>query len=448
MSLVDKLKEARSAAAADAEALLAGEASVETLDAVEARQAEIADLDSKIESAEALEVRTAAIAEARATEGVKAFGSAVVTREAMTYDKGSESSFYRDMIAANLRNDQEAWSRLTRHQQEVAIETRDTTRVDGSGGDFVPPLYLTNEFSEFARAASVTRNLATAMALPAGTDSINIPAITVGTRAGFQAADASSTYAPTSPRDLTTATVTAPVRTISGFLNVSIQLLEQSPIASGLDRLVFGDLIADQALQLNTAVAGNGDGTSGGIRGYTNLGTDTTNGVITTWTESTPSVTGFIGALSKAISGVVTNRFRDVSGVVMSPSTWYWLTAQVDGNSRPIIVPTAAGPFNAQGLNATPGGAAGLAGTIMGVPVYLDATLKNAVGTNQSPILVGKFDDSYIFNSGTKTRVLPDVLSANLSVRLQSYEYVAFAHRFAKAVTAITGTGTVTPSGY
>jgi HK97 family phage major capsid protein len=446
--MLDSLRESRATAAADAAALLAGEVTTEALDAAEARHAEIKDLDSKIETAEALEARTAELKEVRAAANVPTFGPAVVTREAMTYDKGSNNSFYRDMINANVRNDSDAWARLARHQSEVAVETRDTTRVDGSGGDFVPPLYLINEFAEFARAASVTRNLATAMALPAGTDSINIPAITTGTRTGFQAADASSTYAPTSPRDLTTATVTAPVRTISGFLNVSIQLLEQSPIAAGLDRLVFGDLIADQALQLNTAIAGNGDGTSGGLRGYTNLGTDSTNGVVTTWTEATPSVTGFIGALSKAISGVVTNRYRDVTGIVMSPSTWYWLTAQVDGQSRPIIVPTAAGPFNAQGINAMPGGAAGLAGAIMGVPVYLDATLKNAVGTNQSPILVGKFDDSYLFSGGTKTRVLPDVLSASLSVRLQSYEYVAFAHRFNKAVTAITGTGTVTPSGY
>ena len=448
MSLVDKLKEARSAAAADAEALLAGEASVETLDAVEARQAEIADLDSKIESAEALEVRTAAIAEARATEGVKAFGSAVVTREAMTYDKGGDNSFARDMIQAQLRNDSDAWSRLHRHQAEVAVEMRDVSRTDGAGGDFVPPIYLLNEFAEFSRAARVTANLATQMALPAGTDSINIPAITTGTRTGFQAADNSSTYAPTSPRDLVTATVTAPVRTISGFQNVSIQLVEQSPIAGGLDKLVFGDLMADYALQLNTAVAGNADGTSNNLKGFTYLGTDTTNGIPTTWTETTPSATGGLTAITKAISQVVNNRYKDVEAIVMSASTWYWLASQVDGSSRPLIVPTGNGPFNAGGVTTAAGAAAGLVGTIYGVPVYVDATLKNAVGTNQSPILVGKFSDSYLFESGVKTRVLPDVLSANLTVRFQVYGYAALAHRFAKSVSGISGTGTVTPSGY
>ena len=93
------------------------------------------------------------------------------------------------------------------------------------------------------------------MALPAGTDSINIPQITTGTLAAFQSADNTAT----TTRDMVSSTVTAPVRTISGYENVSIQLVEQSPLAGGLDRLVFGDLMADYALQLNTAVVGTGD---------------------------------------------------------------------------------------------------------------------------------------------------------------------------------------------
>jgi len=68
--------------------------------------------------------------------------------------------------------------------------------------------------------------------------------------------------------------------------------------------------------------------------------------------------------------------------------------------------------------------------------------------TNQAPVLIGKFSDSYLFESGVKTRVLPDVLSANLTVRFQVYGYAALAHRYAKAVTTVAGTGAVAPSGY
>ena len=131
---------------------------------------------------------------------------------------------------------------------------------------------------------------------------------------------------------------------------------------------------------------------------------------------------------------------------------WYWFASQVDGSNRPLVVPVtgASQAFNAAGTFTNPGAPAGLVGTIQGVPVFLDATLPKNYGatTNYSPILVGKFSDSYLFESGVKTRVLPDVLSANLTVRFQVYGYAALAHRFNKSISTISGTGTVAPSGY
>ena len=447
MTLSAKLKEQRDALVAEVETTLAAdEVSAEALDAASAKQDEIAALDERIATAEKVETRTAAIAESRKEAGVSTFGKATITREALTYDKNGENSFVRDMINAQLRNDRSAWERLYRHADEARVELRDISRTDGAGGDFVPPIYLVNEYAEFARAARVTADLLTNMALPAGTDSINIPQITTGSLAAFQSAD----NAATTTRDMVTGTVTAGVRTISGYENVSIQLVEQSPLAGGLDRMIFGDLMADYALQLNTAVVGTGDGTSGTLKGLVTLGTDTTNGIPVTWTETTPTAVNGLASIAKAIAKVVTNRYKDVEAIVMHPSTWYWFMSQVDGSSRPLVVPAAAGPFNANGVVANPGAAKGLVGAIHGVPVYVDATITKTYGaaTNQSPILVGKFSDSYLFESGVKTRVLPDVLSANLTVRFQVYGYAALAHRFNKAVSAISGTGTVAPSGY
>jgi HK97 family phage major capsid protein len=447
LSLASKLKEQRDGLAATAEAVLAAEdVTAEALDSVSATHEEIAALDERIATAEKVEARTAAIAESRKEAKVATFGGAVVTREAMTYDRDGKNSFVRDMIGAQLRNDRTSWERLYRHQQEVAVETRDISRTDGAGGDFVPPIYLINEYAEFARAARVTADLVTNMALPAGTDSINIPQITTGTLAAFQSADNTAT----TTRDMVSSTVTAPVRTISGYENVSIQLVEQSPLAGGLDRLVFGDLMADYALQLNTAVVGTGDGTSGTLKGLVTLGTDTTNGIPTTWTETTPTAVNGAIAIAKAISKVVTNRYKAAEAIVMHPSMWYWLASQVDGSNRPLVVPVtgASQAFNSAGTITNPGAPAGLVGTIQGVPVFIDATVTKTYATNQSPILVGKFSDSYLFESGVKTRVLPDVLSANLTVRFQVYGYAALAHRFNKAVSAISGTGSVAPTGY
>jgi HK97 family phage major capsid protein len=438
--MLDNLREARnSAAVAASEILGAAEVTTEALEAAEARHAEIVDLDSKIATAEALEARTAAITEARVESGVKTFGSAVVTREAMTYDKGSDNSFVRDMIFAHTRNDRGSWDRLHRHMEEVAVETRDVSRTDTtSAGEFVPPLWLVDSFAPLARAGVVGAGLVTEMALPGGTDSINIPKISTGTQAGFQASDNGST----ANRDLVSSTVSAPVRTISGYDDVAIQLVDQSPLGIGIDRLIFGDLTADVNLQLNTAVVGNGDGTSGTIQGLYNAA-----GNSITWTETTPSGAGGQAAIAKALAQIAKNRYADAEAIVMHASTWYYAASLVDSQNRPLIVPTANGVMNGTGVVTNAGAAQGLVGTLLGIPVYVDSTMPT-VNTNQFPILVGKFSDSFLFTSGLRTRVLNDAKSSTLGVRFQVYQYAALAHRYPASISKITGTGVAVQTGF
>lgn len=439
----NKLVEARAALVAEADELLNNpDATATDLDRVETIHGELADLDARIAKVQAVEARSAELAEARDAAPVKVFGGATVKREQHTYAEQGDHSFVRDLIGATLRNDRNSWERLYRHAQEASVETRVTpSTTDGQGGEFVPPLWLVNAYAEYARAARVTANLLTQQALPAGTDSINIPKITLGTQVGAQASQNSAT----TTRDMTTSTVTAAVRTLSGYENVSIQLVEQSPLAGGLDRMIFGDLMADYALQINTQVV-NGLAASGELTGILNV-----SGIQSvTYTDGTPTGVEMMPSFAKAISSIVKNRYRSPEAFVVHPSVWYWLQAQVDGSNRPLVVPTAAGPFNANGVTTNPGASDGLAGTILGVPVYVDATVPTnlGAGTNESAILVGKFSDSYLFESGMKTRVLPDVLSANLTVRFQVYGYAAVAHRFAAGLGAITGTGLVVQSGY
>ena len=434
--MLDALREQRAAKAAEAAELLSGEATTDALASVEARHAEIETLDDQIVKVEAAEVRTAAIAEARVEAKVPAFGGAHVISEPMTYSERGERSFVRDLINAQTRNDQGAWSSLHRHMDEVRVEQRDISRTDGAGGEFVPPLWLVNDYSKTLRPGRVTADLLNKQALPAGTDSINIPRITTGTDVAMQTAD----NAATTTQDMVTTSVSAPVRTISGYENVSIQLVEQSPLAGGLDRMIFTDLIAAYDYKLNAQVI-NGVGTAGELTGLLSSA-----GTSVTYTSGTPTAAGFQTAFAQAFSQVAKARFEGASAVVLHPSIWYGLVGLSDSNGRPVVVPSANGPFNAVGVNGAPGAAQGPVGTILGVACYLDAAIPTV--SSAKPALVAKFDDAILMESGVRTRVLPDVLSNTLTVRFQLYAYAAIANRYPAGFATIAGTGFNPQSGY
>ena len=78
----------------------------------------------------------------------------------------------------------------------------------------------------------------------------------------------------------------------------------------------------------------------------------------------------------------------------------------------------------------------------LGCPVNLGA------GTNEDRIIAGLWSDSILMEGPIRTRVLPDVLSANLTVRYQLYRYAALAHRNPTAYAIISGTGCIVQSGY
>ena len=62
-------------------------------------------------------------------------------------------------------------------------------------------------------------------------------------------------------------------------------------------------------------------------------------------------------------------------------------------------------------------------------------------------MIVGAFDENYLFESPVITRALPQTYGNQLAVLLQIYGYIAFtAARYPNANTVIKGTGFVTPT--
>lgn len=421
--------------------------------------AEMRPMDERITELQDAEVRGAAAAEA--ARGVER--AAHVRTEPTMYSRHApEKSFFLDLARATLQGDHAARARLNRHREEVDVDiraleadrraglnewlgefdensgasvTRDLTGADGSGGDFIPPIWLLNEYAEMPRGARPFADAVRGIPLPGGTDSINIPRITTGTSVAMQTAN----NAAVAEQDMVTATVTAPVCTAAGQQDLPIQLLDQSPLA--YDQIVFQDLYADldAGIDLQTL---NGSGAAGQVRGILNV--VGVNAV--TYTDASPTVPELHPKIAGAIATAGTARKRPPTLQAMSFSRWMWILSAVDSTGRPLVPPTAQA-YNPL-ATASAIGPDGLVGGHLLTPVIADVNMPTTLGGGtEDRIIITKADDHILFEGQTRARVLQEVLSGTLQVRIQVYKYIAFtAGRFPSGTSVIAGTGLVTPT--
>jgi len=361
-----------------------------------------------------------------------------VNSEARTYEQGNGRSYFADLATSTINQDIDARQRLERHAAEVRMdpEYRDLIRTDGNGGYFVPPLWL-SDYVELARAGRPTANLVTNLPLPPGTDSINVPKISTGTATAIQVGDGSAPQ----ETDLADTSVACGVKTIAGQQDMSIQLFEQSPF--NFDQIVMADLAADYATKVDVQVL-SGSNANGQVKGI--YGASGVN--IVTWTDTTPTVSELYSKLADGIQKIHTNRFQPPTVIVMHPRRWAWMLAAVDSQGRPLVVPNGQGPTNAIAAFGTVGSEQ-VVGSLQGLPVVTDPSIPitDGSGTNEDSIIVMRAQDCILYESSLRTRVLPEVLSGTMQVRVQVYGYLAFtAERQPKSITILSGSGFATPS--
>ena len=403
---------------------------------IKLKDAEIVNYDERIKELSDEIERSAVLTEGAAAVR-RAQARVQVGFESRTYEQGNGRSYLQDVMRKQLGLDADGESaeRLARHAVEVRTdkEYRDLDRTDGTGGYFVPPAWLLSQFVALARAGRAIANTVSQQELPSGTDSINIPKVLTGTATGVQTADNAAVV----ETDLTDGVVSAPVRTVAGHQDVSIQLLDQSPV--NFDQVVFGDLIADYATKVDLQVIG-GAGTSGQV-----LGIRGTSGIETiAVADADPRL--LYAKLADAVQRVHTMRFQSPTVIAMHPRRWASLLAATDTNGRPILPPDASNPKNAVGsLSAV--AAEGVVGSLHGIPVVTDPNLPTNVSSTQDVILVMRASDLLLFESGIRTRVLPEIGAKNLTVGLQVYGYIAFtAARYPKSIVELGGAGLVAPT--
>lgn len=362
-----------------------------------------------------------------------------VVSEPETYRRGGQASFFRDLVAVQLRSEgaRQAAERMERNQREVssAMQERALTTVDGAGGEFVPPVWMINEFIELARAGRVAADLARQQTLPGGTDSLNIPRIATGTAVAEQSTQNTAVQ----NTDATTNSVPVNVATLAGQQVVSLQLIEQSPI--NLDDILLADLAADYAVKLDVFALSNN---ATGKVGY--LSVSGLNAI--TYTDASPTPAELWPKLADGIQQIHTNRLMPPDAILMHPRRWAWFLAAVDTAGRPLVVADANAPMNSL-AQASGVVSQGRVGTLMGLPVYVDPNIpiNLGAGTNEDRIIVGRFADSILFEGTPRAESFREPLAANLSVLLRFYNYAAFtAGRYPKSLAVVAGTGLITPT--
>jgi HK97 family phage major capsid protein len=331
------------------------------------------------------------------------------------------------------------------------FESRAPSRIPGQGGYFVPPKWLIDEYIPYLRAGRVAAGLCRQMALPPGTDSINIPKLTTPTRTAIQTAD----NQPIITQDIKDNFVNASVKTVAGFADLPIQLIEQAP-GTIIDKVITVDMMADYDQQVDLQVlTGSGVGAplSGGqIVGIYPASNWSATGV--TWTAASPTGGGFFQILGAIVSKTSQIRFnlQDFT-FLLHPRRWFWAATYLDSNGRFLVQSEQFPNFNADALEADPTPHEGYAGHVpFGPKVYIDANVpitdsSGTPGGGTADIAIGAiWDDVWLFEGEPRTDVFDQTLSGTLEIRYRLYNYIALLQRYGSSVAIGTGTGFAAPT--
>lgn len=379
-------------------------------------------------------------------------GGATVSNEARTYTVQSARqgvSIFRDMMEAQGWNP-DAQARLGRHMTEARVDQNALVEragfLTGGAGGLVVPQYLPDLVALPLRNGRPFANLLSSKELPADGMSIIVPRVTTALTAAVQATQNTAV----SNTDSAVTNLTVNVNTYAGQQDISRQLIERG---TGIDTLIYSDLARAYAAVLDSDILyglGSG-GTHLGVGKTTSIQAATVFGAAPTVGTLYSKIAGIIAAIAGAGAGI------DANLIVMHPRRWGWLSAQVDSNNRPIVLPGQNSPYNATAVSFTPGqssvsndpGTAGatVVGSIHGLPVITDANLPVAVGTeSEDIILVVDTDMQLLWETGSGAPGLlrfEQTTGGSLMVKVVAYGYSAFsAGRFPQAAGIIGGLDT------
>lgn len=368
----------------------------------------------------------------------------------LTY-RPDRQGFFRDAFAARYLGDLGASQRLSRHAQEMDVVYRErgitlhdpgaTQQRDVGTGAFAGltvPQYLIDEVAQLARAGRPYLDTIRRLPLPGAGMTLNISRVTTGTATAAQATENSAVQ----ETDADDTLLTINVRTYAGQQDVSRQALERSEM---VDALIYADLVLAYHTSLDSAAL-NADGTSG-----THLGFRSTSGIVAvTYTDESPTAAEAWPKIADAIQQIAAGRYLGATHILLHPRRWGWFCAAVDTAGRPLVVPTAGVPQNAQGTYDAP--SYGPVGMYQGLMVVTDANLPTnlGAGTNEDIAIVYRAPEHILWEEGggmPRRLKFEETTGGSLTTKLVVYGYSAYtAGRYPLAGGTVGGTGFVAPT--
>lgn len=417
-------------------------------------RAGIVKVDSDIASVEHRIADVEKVAEARARQDALAdqFGqgdkrTAAVTQvnEPDIYRQGGEHSFFRDAWSAR-NGSLSAQTRLQRHNDfEInRMRQRGEARAATATSDLasnVTPQYLLNLFAPIVHEGRPFANLTNGgQDLPPDGMTWTLPRGNTGTVMGSQTTQNSAVRS----RTYTNNDLTGPIITIAGYNDVSRQSLDRG---RNTDTILMEDMVGAYADETDRQViAGSGSNNE-------HWGILATTGITTVTVTSTGAITQMRQLIS-ALGTLRTARKRQAQVIVMHPRRWAYYLQAVDSSGRPLITPTANGPFNTMGV--VQGGQdfeSNIAGYIHNLPVVLDANIPITLSydvtqsSTTDPVFLTRASDLYLMEDSsvpTMIEVQPD--AKNLTVTFVGWGYQGFtAGRYTTGTIVLAGSGLTTP---
>lgn len=350
-------------------------------------------------------------------------------KEPMVYEPTSPHSYFRDLVYAELRNDEEARERLELHGKQVMVEQRDVSTASPGAASFVPPLYMGTDWIESGIAGRPFADAVPKMPLPPHGKTMDFPRVKTAPTVGVQVAEANAV----NEVDFDSETYSVSKVTIAGQNDVSIQALEFSD--PSIDTIIMRELQRTYNRMLDTQLV-YGTGINGqhlGISGVSGINTET---------FSSGNGAGLLGKIYAATSDIATNDpGHEGTHVLLHPRRASWMASHRDANGN---------LFQQGQLFLAAGGQdMGFVSNVAGMRVINDPNIATnlGAGTNQDDLYVLALDELVLAEGTVRTRVLQEVLSGTLQVRIQLYAYSAFAGgRRPKCITKISGAGLTTPT--